>query len=175
MNKCKGLLHWFKNPWTYITGAVLLSLLQILSLVLTGNPWGVTAAFVNWGAWIYEAFGGNVSNWSYFIEERARVSYETGFLTDPGTMRNIGIIVGALCSTLIASQFKIKKIKSYKQVIAAALGGLFMGYGSSIASGCNIGAFYSGISSLSLSGWIFGVFLFAGAIIGSKLLLKFLM
>ena len=50
-----------------------------------------------------------------------------------------------------------------------------MGYGARIGLGCNIGAFYSGISSLSLSGWVFGVFLMLGAVVGSKLLVKFFM
>ena len=44
-------------------------------------------------------------------------------------MRNIGIILGALFATLMASQFKIKKLKSWRQVAAAVLGGLAMGYG----------------------------------------------
>ena len=92
-----------------------------------------------------------------------------------GTMLNIGIILGALIATLLASQFKFKKIKSLKQVVAAILGGLLMGYGARLAGGCNIGALFSGIASLSLSGWVFAVFLLAGAWIGSKLLAKFFM
>jgi hypothetical protein len=39
----------------------------------------------------------------------------------------------------------------------------------------NIGALFSGIASLSLSGWVFAAFMFAGAIIGSKLLVKYFM
>ncbi|MBK5245064.1 MAG: YeeE/YedE family protein, partial [Eubacteriaceae bacterium] len=102
-------------------------------------------------------------------------TYQAWFLQDPVTLRNIGIIMGAMLSALLASQFRIKKIKSKKQIIGAAVGGLLMGYGSSIASGCNIGAFYSGIASMSLSGWIFGVFLFVGAFMGGKLLIRFFM
>ena len=90
-------------------------------------------------------------------------------------MRNLGIIIGALFATLLASQFKFKKIKSKKQIIAAVLGGLLMGYGARIGFGCNIGAFFSGIASMSLSGWVYGIFLFVGAYVGSKLLVKFFM
>jgi len=50
-----------------------------------------------------------------------------------------------------------------------------MGYGARLTAGCNIGALFSGISSLSLSGWVYAVFLFLGAFIGSKLLVKFFM
>jgi uncharacterized membrane protein YedE/YeeE len=166
---------WFKNSWTYVVGAVLLSLSQIVTLATTGEPWGVSAVFANWGAWLYKAVGGNVDKWYYFSSTAAQSTLNAGFLKDPSSLRNLGIIFGALLATLLASQFKIKKIKSKKHVVAAALGGLLMGYGSRIALGCNIGAFYSGIASLSLSGWVFGVFLFLGAIIGSKLLVKFFM
>ncbi|NTW72521.1 MAG: YeeE/YedE family protein [Eubacteriaceae bacterium] len=157
-----------------MTGAVLLSMMQIITLSVTGNPWGVTSALINWGAWVYEILGGNVSSWVYFKTAPANLTYEAGFLGDFVSFRNIGIILGAVISALIASQFKFKKIKSLKQIVAASLGGLLMGYGAGIASGCNIGAFYSGISSLSLSGWIFAVFLFLGSILGSKLLTRFL-
>ncbi|MFZ7131699.1 MAG: YeeE/YedE thiosulfate transporter family protein [Eubacteriales bacterium] len=175
LKKNKFYLTWFKNPWTYVTGAVLLSLMQIVTLLVTGHPWGVTSAFINWGAWFFESLGGDVSNWYYFNEPLARHSYQGRFLTDPVTLRNLGIVVGALFAALMASQFRIKKIRSLKHILAAAIGGLFMGYGSSIAAGCNIGAFFSGISSLSLSGWFFGFFMFIGGIIGSKLLMKYLL
>jgi len=166
---------WFKDAWPYLTGAVLLSVFQIITLATTGNPWGVSGVLANWGAWLYQAVGGTVDKWYYFASEGAQRTLENGFLKDPGTMRNLGIILGALFSALIASGFKIKKIKSWKQVVAAILGGLLMGYGARIGFGCNIGALYSGIASLSLSGWVYGAFLFIGAIIGSKLLVKYFM
>ena len=166
---------WLKDAWPYVTGAILLSVFQIVSMATTGEPWGVTEAFVNWGAWLFSAVGGNVDNWNYFSTPEAQATLNGGFFNDPRSMRNIGIMAGALLATLLASQFKFKKIKSIKQIIAAILGGLLMGYGSRIAFGCNIGALFSGISSLSVSGWVFAVFLFLGAIIGTKLLIKFFM
>lgn len=167
--------HWTKNSWTYVTGAVLLSIMQIITLAVTGSPWGVTSALINWGAWFYQFLGGDVSSWVYFTTAPASLTYKNSFLNDPVSYRNMGIILGALISALIASQFRIKKIKSFKQFLAASIGGLLMGYGASIASGCNIGAFYSGISSLSLSGWIFAAFLFLGSVLGSKLLIRLFM
>lgn len=166
---------WFKDAWPYVTGAILLSVFQIVTFASTGNPWGVSGVFANWGAWLFEAFGGSVDKWYYFSSPGAQATLERGLLNDPGSLRNLAIIFGALFATLAASQFKIKKIKSKKQIIAAALGGLFMGYGARIAFGCNIGALFSGIASLSLSGWVFAVFMFVGAVIGSKLLVKYFM
>ena len=166
---------WLKDAWPYITGAILLSVFQIVTLAVTGNPWGVSGVLANWGAWLYGLVGGSVDKWYYFSSEGAQNVLANNFIKDPGTMRNLGIITGALFATLIASGFKIKKIKTKKQVIAAILGGLLMGYGARIAYGCNIGALYSGITTFSLSGWVFGIFIFLGAIVGSKLLVKYFM
>lgn len=165
----------FKNPFTYVTGAVLLSIFQAVTLSVTGDPWGVSGPFANWGAWLYRLVGGSVDHWYYFSGSGAQRVLSQGFLNDPGSMRDVGTILGALAATLLASQFKFKKIKSLKQVVAAVLGGLMMGYGARLAFGCNIGALYSGIASLSLSGWVFALFLFCGAFVGSKLLRKFFM
>ncbi len=125
--------QWFHSPYTYVVGAVLLSVFQIITLAVTGEPWGVTGVLTNWGAWIYEAFGGQVDSWYYFSSTDAKTTFESGLLNHPGSMRNLGVIVGALLATLMASQFRIKKIRSKKQVVTAALGGLLMGYGARIA------------------------------------------
>lgn len=103
---------WFKDPMTYVMGAVLLSVFQIITFAVTGNPWGVTGPFANWGAWVFELFGGNVDSWSYFSTKSAQATLKAGFLNDPGSIRNLGVIVGALFSTLMASQFKFKKSKA---------------------------------------------------------------
>ncbi|MBN1624214.1 MAG: YeeE/YedE family protein [Clostridia bacterium] len=166
---------WFKDALPYVTGAVLLSVFQIVTFTTTGNPWGVSGVFANWGAWLFELVGGSVDKWFYFSSPGAQATLNAGFLNDPGTWRNLGIVAGALFAAMMASGFKIKKIKSIRQVIAAALGGILMGYGARIAFGCNIGALFSGIASLSLSGWVFAAFMFVGAIIGSKLLVKYFM
>jgi len=166
---------WFKDALPYIAGAVLLSVFQIVTFAVTGNPWGVSGVLANWGAWLFELVGGSVDKWFYFSSPGAQATLEAGVLNHAGTWRNVGIIAGALFATLMASGFKFKKIKSVKQVVAAVLGGLLMGYGARIAFGCNIGALFSGISSLSLSGWVFAAFMFLGAIVGSKLLVKYFM
>lgn len=165
---------WLKDAWPYVTGAILLSLFQIVTFATTGNPWGVSAAMANWGALIFETFGGSVDNWYYFSNPTMQATLDRGIL-DGLSMRNLGIIFGALLATLLASQFKFKKIKAPRQIVAAVIGGLLMGYGARLSAGCNIGALYSGIASLSLSGWVFAIFMFAGAVIGSKLLVKFFM
>lgn len=165
----------FKNPWSYMTGAVLLALTNITMFATTGKAWGVTTPFSYWGGWIYQYFGGQPENWFYFMQKSHAKPFANGFLAHGSSMSDLGIIFGALLAVLLASQFKFKRIKSKKQVAAAIVGGLLMGYGARIAFGCNIGALFSGTASYSLHGWIFMAFIFVGAIIGSKILVKYLL
>ena len=51
-------------------------------------------------------------------------------------------------------------------------GGICMGYGAGLAIGCTIGAFFSSIPSLAISGWVFAFALFIGAFIGSKIITR---
>lgn len=164
------------DAWPYFLGAVLLGLLNIALFYLTESPWGVTGPFSYWGAWVAKALGVSVNDWAYFAKGTFHnKALSQGFFAQPGSLTNLGIVVGALLASLAASQFKVKKIKSLAQVVAAISGGLLMGYGARLAFGCNIGALFSGIASSSLHGWMFLFFMFFGAWIGSKILVKYLM
>jgi hypothetical protein len=160
----------FVNPFTYVTGAVLLALFNIATFAASGHGWGVTGVFTMWGVWIARPIVDLVAWTNSNID-----TVNAGFFQSSVSVRNLGIILGALVAVLMASQFKLKKIKSWRQVIAAVLGGLLMGYGARVALGCNIGALFTGIASMSLAGWVFALFLLVGAYLGSKLLVKFFM
>lgn len=175
INENKKYNRFIKKSYPYFIGGILLSAFQILNFAVTGSAWGVSGVLANWGAWVFEAFGGSVENWHYFQVKHFNIDGSQNFFNSPESMRNIGIIVGALISSLAASEFKYKRAKNKRQVLGAVIGGLLMGYGARIAFGCNIGALYSGIASLSLSGWVFGFFMFLGAISGTKILIKFFM
>jgi len=136
------------SPFTYLTGAVLLGILNILYCLTLESGWSIMGAF------FYLTEGGN------------------SFTIGPNIC-NLGLFTGALISVFTCGKFKVKKIRSAKSVISAALGGILMGYGARIAGGCNISAFFVAASSLSLSAWVYMAFMFAGAFIGIKLLYKF--
>ncbi len=165
-----------KEQWTYYTGAIMLAILNTFLFIIAGKPWQITSGFTNWAAWIWRSMGGRPDQWEYFANNPARSEAMTqGFFTNTLSLMDAGVIVGALLAVLLASQFKFKKIKSYKQLVAALLGGIIMGYGTRISLGCNIGAFFSSIPSLSFSGWVYAVFAFLGAWLGSKILMRFLL
>ena len=52
-------------------------------------------------------------------------------------------------------------------------GGLLLGYGARLAYGCNIGAYFSGVASGSLHGWLWLVAAFAGSVVGTHLRPRF--
>ena len=56
-----------------------------------------------------------------------------------------------------------------KSLLAAVGGGLLLGYGARLAYGCNIGAYFSGVASGSLHGWLWLVSAFAGSVLGTRL------
>jgi hypothetical protein len=163
---------FFVRRWSFYTGAALLAAMFEVIILTTGSSWGVTTAFVNWGAWIYQSLGLiDVSMWESFSSQMDTIN--GGFMNDPDSMRNLGIILGALISPLLAGHFSFKKKFKLKDAAFYAIGGLLMGYGARIAMGCNIGAFYSAVANFSLSGWVFMLALILGGVIGVNLIKKF--
>ncbi|MEA2011846.1 MAG: YeeE/YedE thiosulfate transporter family protein [Verrucomicrobiota bacterium] len=167
--------RFLKNPWPYYTGAVILAVLNVALLAASGKPWGISGIFNYWGGMIVELFGGSVENWLFFKNPKHLKLLHKGFWGNPGSVRDFAIIIAALMTSLLAGQFKFKMIKSWRQFAAAVIGGLFMGYGAMIAFGCNIGGLFSGTASMSLHGWVFMVFIFLGGLVGSKILVKYLL
>jgi uncharacterized membrane protein YedE/YeeE len=64
------------------------------------------------------------------------------------------IILGALVAAGIAGKFKPIWHIGRGPLAASVAGGLLLGYGARLAYGCNLGAFFSGIASGSLHGWV---------------------
>jgi uncharacterized membrane protein YedE/YeeE len=80
-----------------------------------------------------------------------------------------GIVLGALLAALLANRFAPGWRIPARSLAAAILGGLMLGYGARIAYGCNIGAYFSGIASGSLHGWLWLPCAFAGNVLGTYL------
>jgi hypothetical protein len=89
-----------------------------------------------------------------------------------GLMINGGIIIGAMISAMLSGEFKFKKTEHTKQYIKVLFGGILMGYGAGLASGCTIGGFFSAVPSLGLNGFVFGGSIAIGAYLGVKIVSK---
>ncbi|WP_089658993.1 YeeE/YedE family protein [Franzmannia pantelleriensis] len=161
--------RWLTGPWPLLAGAVALALLNFVTLALAGRPWGITSAFALWGAKGFEFLGGDVSGWGYWQSPANAQALQASVWSDVTTVMNVGIMLGALVAATLAGRFAPNFRIPLKSVAAAVIGGLMLGYGARLAFGCNIGAYFSGIASGSLHGWVWLVAAFAGNMLGVKL------
>ena len=155
--------HWLHGPWPLVWGAVALALLNAATLLLAGRPWGITGAFSNWGGHALHALGVSLQSLPYWAD----YDFERSLLSNVTTTTNVAIIFGAMASAGLAGKFNPVWNMSWRGALTAVLGGLMMGYGGRMSFGCNIGAFFSGVASGSLHGWLWLVCGFAGSILGT--------
>jgi uncharacterized membrane protein YedE/YeeE len=156
-----------KNEWSYTTGAVVMAILAVMLASFAG-AWGIFGPLPIWGGKFLVLIGIDADKWAVFNGSLAKYS----FVNNQASITNAALAFGALISCLLSAQWKIRGIKSPRQVWAAVLGGLLMGIGARINPGCNIGAMFSSIPAMSVSGWIFLVFVFLGASVGGKILTR---
>jgi uncharacterized membrane protein YedE/YeeE len=142
------------GPWSPWTGAVTLALLAVVTLLLAGHPWTITWAFSLWGAKAALLFGWDPASSSFWTAPFQSAALASSILEDTTSVMNLGIVLGALGAAALAGRFAPSLRIGSRPLAAAVLGGLMLGYGARIAFGCNIGAFFSGIASTSLHGWL---------------------
>jgi uncharacterized membrane protein YedE/YeeE len=176
-----GAIAWFTRvaekkrhgrlagPWPLVAGAIGLAIVNIATLTIGGRPWGVTSAFALWGAKWFAALGIDVASWPYWTTPAQATALRSSVLMDVTSVMDFGIILGALLAAILAGRFAPVWKVSSRSLAAAVIGGLMLGYGARIAYGCNIGAYFSGIASGSLHGWLWLVAAFAGNIAGTRL------
>jgi hypothetical protein len=161
--------RWARGPWPLVAGAIGLAGVNIATLLIAGRPWGVTSAFALWGAKIAAAVGIPVETWAYWKVPAQATALQASVLTDVTSVMNAGIMLGALTAALLAGRFAPAWRIPARSMAAAVIGGLLLGYGARVAYGCNIGAYFSGIASGSLHGWMWLPAAFAGNILGTSL------
>lgn len=154
----QGWKKMVRGAWPLFGAAIVLALLNALTLMVKGSPWGITSGFTLWGGKAMMAMGVDVSTWGYFAGSDKLTN---SVLMDGTSVMNFGILLGAFLSAAAQGTFKPGKIKP-GVAGAAVIGGLMMGYGARLAFGCNIGAYFSGIASFSAHGWVWGVMAMLG-------------
>jgi len=155
-----GWKRIFRGSWPLFAAAIVLALLNALTLLTRGQPWGITSAFTLWGSKIASGLGVDVASWGYWQGANA-AALDASIFADSTTVLNIGIIIGAFIASAAGGLFKFTQI-TVGNFAASVIGGLMMGYGARLAFGCNIGAYFGGIASFSLHGYIWGILAMAG-------------
>lgn len=159
----------FRGPWSTVTGALALALLASLTLALAGRPWGVTWGFTLWTAKLAHGLGWDPATSAIWQQERFGDALQAGLLEDTTSVMNAGIVLGAAAAAAAAGRLSFRRPSSGRLCAAALLGGLTMGYGAWLSYGCNVGAYFGGIASTSLHGWLWIVFALLGTLIGVRL------
>lgn len=159
----KGWIRILRGSWPLWVAAILLAVFNALTLLVRGSPWGITSAFALWGSKVAMFFGIDVTEWVYWSGERA-AALDQSVLMHSTSVLDFGVILGAFLASTAGGVFALKKI-GIKRIAAAVIGGILMGYGSRIAFGCNIGAYFGGIASFSLHGWVWMIMALAGTFV----------
>lgn len=164
-----GARRVLRGPWPLAAGALGLAAVNIATLALAGRPWGVTSAFALWGSKALAATGENVAAWPYWQPAARAAELQASVLGDVTSVMNFGIVLGALAAAGLAGRFAPVWRVPAKSLLAALVGGLMLGYGARIAYGCNIGAYFSGIASSSVHGWVWFAAALGGSALGTRL------
>jgi uncharacterized membrane protein YedE/YeeE len=164
-----GWRRLLRGPWPLVWGAIGLALGNYATLALAGRPWGITSGFALWGAKLFAAAGADVASWGYFASPARAAALRDSVFADITSVMDFGIVLGALLAAALAGKFKPEWRIAPRSLAAAVIGGLLLGYGARLAYGCNIGAYFSGIASSSLHGWLWLVAALGGSVLGTRL------
>lgn len=157
------------GPWPLVWGAVALAVLNGVTLVAAGHPWTISFGYALWGAELASGLGVDVASWEFWTWPFPHRALEGGVFANTTSVMNFGVLLGAFLAAGLAGGFRPQWRIPWPSLLAAALGGLLMGYGARLAFGCNVGAYFSGIASGSLHGWLWLAAGMAGSYVGLRL------
>ena len=86
-------------------------------------------------------------------------------LLTPNGLFVIGLVAASFAAALAAGQFRPTAPRA-GHVVKGLLGGTLLGFGAMIGLGCSVGTLLSGIMAGAVSGWVFGIAMFASATAG---------
>jgi uncharacterized protein len=110
----------------------------------------------------------DVSGWEYWTWSMPAQALQGPVLAESTSVTNFGLILGALLAAGLAGRFAPVGRIALGSALAAAVGGVLMGYGARLAFGCNVGALFSGLASGSMHGWIWFALAFVGSVAGVR-------
>jgi uncharacterized membrane protein YedE/YeeE len=164
--------------------ALILAVLGLLSALGTGMPLGITTAYAKIAAFVEEWFWPeHVATLAYFSQQSFRYA-----LPGDGTLLSggggaeldvlaliqfpliIGIILGALVSSLTLGEFQPWRRLPLRQGLMVFAGGVVMALGSRMTPGCNVWHLFGGLPLLTMESLLFLLGLLPGAWLGGRLL-----
>lgn len=158
-------------PRRLVVVAIVIAALALANLLISGQPWGVVYGLGLWVAKGAVAAGMDLSGSAFWAAPATTERVASSILTDYTSLTDIGIILGAF---FVASwrvgglSAKLPSLPA-RAWVGTIVAGFLLGYSSRLAFGCNVGAYFSGISTGSLHGWVWFAAAFVGSIYGIKL------
>ena len=161
----------------YLVGAGI-GVLSWFTWLVSNEPIGCSTSFSRIAGMIDRLFRGKkVEQKIYYQEVKPEVDWQM--------MLVIGIVIGALISSLLAGDFRWQWIPSVWslnfgddiviRLIVALIGGILLGFGARWADGCTSGHGISGTMQLAVSSWISAICFFIGGILVAQLFFIILM
>lgn len=160
-------VRW-KGKGIYVA-AVALAVFAVLNLIVAGQPWGIVYGLGLWGAKIATWAGWDLAANAFWGRPEQQAQIAAPLLDDPTSVTNLGLLAGALIASIQRGTFAPHVQATAKQWAAAVITGLVLGYSARLAFGCNIGAYFAGISTGSVHGWVWFAAAFAGSVAGVRL------
>jgi uncharacterized membrane protein YedE/YeeE len=164
--------------WSPYVAGIGIGILSWFTWLISDEAIGCSTTFARSAGMIERVFRGKTSEpRPYFQKIKPVVDWQF--------MLVIGIVIGALVSSLISGDLKMEWIpplwKSHLgdnlwlRLAVGFSGGLFLGFGSRWAGGCTSGHGISGTMQLALSSWISALCFFAGGISTAWLLFRIIL
>src|SRR5262249_33328519 len=124
-----------------LVGAGIIGALSIGVFLAGGHPWSVTFGFTVWGGKLATLMGIDLASHDFWQWPGPKRALAESVLTDTSSLTDLGMILGAMAAAAAARPFARASWPPARSLVAAALGGLLMGWGARLGFGCNIGAF----------------------------------
>jgi uncharacterized protein len=137
--------------------------LSIQDTVFDPGYFYITTQEAQGAAWVLEKAGLDVRDSIFFGLDNGVPNP----LLNPVLWMSFALVGGAAAMALLNNEFKVK-FPSREIAIWAIGGGILMGIGARVGLGCNIGAFFATVTNGDPSGWLFGLGMTAGGLLGVK-------
>jgi hypothetical protein len=166
-------MNWLMEvEWSpYIAGAGI-GVLSWFTWLISSEPIGCSTSFSRIAGMIEKLFRGKkVEKKLYYQEVKPEIDWQM--------MLVIGVVVGALVSSLLSGDFNLQWFPAIwslhfgnniiLRLVVAFAGGILLGFGSRWADGCTSGHGISGTMQLAVSSWISAICFFIGGILMAQL------
>lgn len=159
--------YLWKNQKARLMSILLITIFFLSALIFTGEHLSVTKPLVNSAVALFQFLGFSFEHPAFSNPVQ---TVQNGLLNNNATLQNIGIILGAVFFALSSTKVSFSISFNWKEAGWHMISGLLMGFGAILASGCIVGAMYSGIVNLSLSGWVVFISMGVGILLTIKVL-----